>query len=236
MIGVSGRTVANRGDASVHHVARRDDVGSGLDVRDGRAREQLERRVVVDLSVVDHAAVAVRRVFAQADVGDQQQLRKARPQRAERLLDDAVVDPGAGALVVLLLRDPEQDHGADADAHELLDLAHDGLDGVALQRRQPLVRERGGRDEERHHEVVERDRRLADEVAQRAGATQAAQAGGGERAHGRRVRGGSTSTSSTSTGTGVPCHGSRVSRSAKNSQIARPTASSGSAVSAPGKP
>ena len=44
------------------------------------------------------------------------------------------------------------------------------------------------------------------------------------------------STSSTSTGTGFPCHGSRLMRSAKNSQIARRIESSGSAVSAPGQP
>ena len=40
--------LADRADASVHHVAGRDDVGAGLRLRDGGAGEQLERRVVVD--------------------------------------------------------------------------------------------------------------------------------------------------------------------------------------------
>ena len=39
---------ADRADAAVHHVARGDDVGAGAGLRDGRARQQLERRVVVD--------------------------------------------------------------------------------------------------------------------------------------------------------------------------------------------
>ena len=50
-IGVRGKQLADRADASVHHVARRDGVGAGLDVADGRAREQLDRRVVRDLAV-----------------------------------------------------------------------------------------------------------------------------------------------------------------------------------------
>ena len=79
--------------------------------------------------------MTVRRVLAQADVGQQQQLGKARPQLAQRLLHDAVVDPRAGALVVLLLGDPEEDHGADAEPHELLDLAHELVDGEAADAR-----------------------------------------------------------------------------------------------------
>ena len=51
MIGVSRQLRADRGDAAVHHVARRDRVGAGLDVRDRGARDQLERGVVVDLAV-----------------------------------------------------------------------------------------------------------------------------------------------------------------------------------------
>ena len=64
------------------------------------------------------------------------------------------------------------------------------VDGQARHRRQRLVAERLGRDEERHHEVVERELGLADEVAQGAGAAQAAEPGCRERAHARRVRDG----------------------------------------------
>ena len=134
-------------------------------MRDGRAREQLERRIVVHLAVADDAAVPVRRVLAQADVGDEKQLGEARPQRPQRLLHDPVLEPRAGTLVVLVLRDAEQDHRADTDADDLLDLPHQPVDRVPREGRQTLVRQRLRRDEERQHEVVERERRLADEVA-----------------------------------------------------------------------
>ena len=62
--------LADRADASVHHVRRRDDVGAGRRVRDGGAHELLDRRIVRDLVVDDDAAVAVVGVLAEADVGD----------------------------------------------------------------------------------------------------------------------------------------------------------------------
>ena len=146
------------------------------------------RRVVHDVAVgVDDAAMPVRRVLAEAHVGHQHELGEARPQRAQRALDDAVVDPRARAFLVLLLRQPEEDHRRDAEANELLDLADDAVDRVAAESGQALVRERLGRDEERHHEVVDRQRRLAREVAQRARPPQAPQACRGK-AHGRNGR------------------------------------------------
>jgi hypothetical protein len=79
-----------------------------------RAGEQLEAPVVVDIAVDHHAAVAVGRVLAEADVREEDELREAWPQRAQRLLDDAVVLPRAGRLVVLVSRDAEEQEGADA--------------------------------------------------------------------------------------------------------------------------
>ena len=85
MIGVSESPCvvergAQRADAAVHHVARRDDVGAGRGLRDGGAREQLERGVVVDVAVLaQHAAVAVGGVLAQAQVGDRRAGRDGRP-------------------------------------------------------------------------------------------------------------------------------------------------------------
>ena len=45
--------LADRGDAAVHHVARRDDVGARLGVAQRGAREQLDAAVVVHLAVDD---------------------------------------------------------------------------------------------------------------------------------------------------------------------------------------
>ena len=86
---------ADRADHAVHHAAGSDDVGPGLGVADGLLAEQLERGVVVDIHpagvVVDHAAVAVIGVFAEADVGDDEQVRRGVLRRLHRLLDDAAV-------------------------------------------------------------------------------------------------------------------------------------------------
>src|SRR5262249_53798216 len=174
---------AERGDAPVHHVARADGVGARVGVADRRAPEQLERLVVHDAVLVDDAAVPVRRVLAEAHVGEEQQVREAVAQLAQRLLDDAVRVPGAGALVVLRVRDPEQDHARDAGRSNDLDLARKVGDGEAPQGGKPLVGACVGADEERHHEVAAVDGRLADEVAERAGAAQTAEAGLREGAH-----------------------------------------------------
>ena len=135
------------------------------------------------LAVDDHAAVAVRGVLAEAHVGHEHELREPGAQRAERLLDDPVVVPRPGRLLVLLGGDAEEDDGLHARADELLDLADDGVDRVARHPGQLLVPERLGRDEERHHELVEAQVRLADEAAEAAAAAEAAQADVGVAGH-----------------------------------------------------
>ena len=153
---------------------------------DGRPREQLERVVVVDLAVAEHAAVAMARVLAEADVGDQREARDLGPQRPQRPLHDPVGLPGAGALLVLLLRDPEEEDGADAERGELGRLADDLVDRAlgdpveALDRSHDALARAG---EERHDDVVEREPMLAHERAQRLGAPQTAQARDGECGH-----------------------------------------------------
>src|SRR4051794_5852525 len=235
-----GELGSNCRDAPVHHVARTDGVRAGLHVGDSGARDQLERRVVVDLPALEDAAVAVRRVLAKTDVGQEEQLREPRPQRSKRLLNDAVVDPRAGALVVLLLGDAEEDHRLNPRPEQVLALANGALDREPRERGQPVVRQLLGSDEQRLHEVVERQRRLADEVAQGAAAAKAAETRRREAGHLESVRAGglsgSAGSTSISTGSGLPPHGSSASRSEKNSHVARPAASSGSATSAPVMP
>ena len=106
--------VADRADPAVHHVARRDGVGAGLGVGDRGLRKQLDGDVVVDLAVADEAAVAVRGVLAEADVGDHGQLRMGLLQRPHRHLDDALVVVGARPGLVLVGGDAEEQHGADS--------------------------------------------------------------------------------------------------------------------------
>jgi hypothetical protein len=68
---------AQRGDAPVHHVARGDGVGARLGVDDRGAREQGQGGVVHHVTLrVQHAAVAVAGVFAEADIGPHQEIRQ----------------------------------------------------------------------------------------------------------------------------------------------------------------
>jgi len=147
------------------------------------ARDQLERGVVVHLVAAEHSAMAVGRVLAEADVGEEEQLGKPGPQVAEGPLDDPVVDPSAGALVVLLLGDPEQDHGGHARGDELRDLARQRVERVPGEAGQLRVQQRLRRYEQRHDEAVELEARLAHERTQRAGPAQPPQPCCGEGAH-----------------------------------------------------
>ena len=91
-------------------------------------------------------------------------------ERPQRTLHDPVVVPGAGALLVLLLGDAEKQHRTDAEPLQLRALARDLVDRALRDPGEPLDRPhdslaRAG--EERHHDVVERERRLPHERAQR---------------------------------------------------------------------
>ena len=174
---------AQRADAAVHHVARGHDIRARACVRGGGAGEQLERCVVVHAAVVEHdAAVAVAGVGAQAHVGDHDQLRVRLLERSNRELDDALVVVGARALLVLLGRQAEQQHGGDAELVRLSGVLH------GLGDRQPVHARHGGDrgaalaqlDEHRVNEAVRAELRLAHHAAQHARLAQAAQACGGE--------------------------------------------------------
>ncbi len=76
---------ADRADAAVHHVARRDDVdaGGGLDQR--LARQHRHRLVVEDVAgVVDQAVLAMRGVRIEGDVGHQRRARGSAPSARRR--------------------------------------------------------------------------------------------------------------------------------------------------------
>ena len=61
---------ADRADAPVHHVGGRDDVRAGFRIHARCVREQRQRGVVVHRVAVQHPAVPVAGVLAEADVGD----------------------------------------------------------------------------------------------------------------------------------------------------------------------
>ena len=126
---------------------------------DGSTREELERLVVVDLAVAEHTAVAVARVLAEADVGDERQAGHLGTEGPKRALDDPVGLPGARAFLVLLLRDPEEEHGAHSERRELGRLPDDLVDrplGDPVESVHRVHDPLAGTGEEWHHDVVER--------------------------------------------------------------------------------
>ena len=169
-MGVSAETAfvqfgADGCHATVHHVARRDHVRARLGVAGGRVRQQFQRRVVQDFhwsaghrpggfrvfsSVPspfpalrpDNAAMAVFHVFAQADVGDDQQRRQFLFQQPDGLLDNAVLRVSAGGPGVLFVGNAKKQNGRHADGVGARRFADDfirrklehsghGLDGAA---------------------------------------------------------------------------------------------------------
>ena len=116
----------------------RDRVGAGLGVGDRGFGQQLDRDVVVDLAVADEAAVAVRGVLAEADVGDHGQVGVGLLQRPHRHLHDALVVVGAGAGLVLGGGDAEEQDRADPGGGDLGRLGDQLGDREALDARHRL--------------------------------------------------------------------------------------------------
>ena len=107
-------------------------------MRNGGAGEQFQRRVVQDALALHDAAVAVRHIFAQADVGEDEQVRVVALEGADGALHDAVVGIRAGRLFVFAFRQAEQQHGGDAERGDLLGFGAQGVNrelGHAGQRR-----------------------------------------------------------------------------------------------------
>ncbi len=99
--------LADRADAPVHHVGRRDDVDAGLGVRQRLLDQRLQGRVVGDVAVgVEQAVLAVAGVGIERDVGDHAELGMRVLERAHRALHQAVGIPGfVGALAFRCVAD-----------------------------------------------------------------------------------------------------------------------------------
>ncbi len=71
--------VADRPDAAVHHVGRRDDVGAGRRLTQRRGRHLLDRLVVDDDALAQDAVMAVAGERVERGVGDDADLRAPPP-------------------------------------------------------------------------------------------------------------------------------------------------------------
>ena len=156
--------------AAVHHVAGRDQVGAGPGVRDGDAAEQRQRRVVGDRAVVvEHAAVAVVGVLAEADIGRDHEARRGGPDGARRDLHGAVRIPRGRALGVLRRGQAEQDHAADAGGGGALRLGRRQVGRQVRDAREGgdrLPATLAGNDEHGEDQMLRFETGLAHEIAQ----------------------------------------------------------------------
>ncbi len=161
----------DRSDHAVDHPARGHDVSACLGMGEGDAGQELERLVVQQVPVlVQHAAVAVIRVLAEADVGDDDEIRARVLEAADRLLDDAVLREALEAQRVLRRRDSEEQHCLETEGSELRSLLRQH---VARQLVDPWHGRHGPtyavsrNHEARLDEVIQAERRLPYEVAER---------------------------------------------------------------------
>ena len=181
----------NRADTTVHHVAGSDGVGPRFRVTERRAGEELERDVVQDFAVLHDAAVTVRRVLAQADVRDHDELGDGAAERTDGLLHDPVLVVGARGGLVLRRRNSEEEDRPDPGSARSGSFVAERVDRPLRNRRQSLERPLhtlARADEERVDEVGQVDARLPDERPQGSGPPEPAQTGDGKGAHVSNLR------------------------------------------------
>ena len=83
--------VADRGDAAVHHVRRRDDIGTCLRLDQGLANQHLGRLVVENIAFgIDDAVMAVAGVGIERDIGQHTDLRHRIFDRLDRAAHEIV--------------------------------------------------------------------------------------------------------------------------------------------------
>ena len=140
---------------------------------DGLLDQERQRGVVVDVDAAadfgQRTAVAVIGVFAEAQVGDHQELGRDSPGDPDRLLDDAVIARGGRAACVFVLRDSEQEDRRDAQLGRFGDRFAEPVERelvLAGHRRDFTPEVLAVIDEKRIDQVVDGKTRFADQVAQ----------------------------------------------------------------------
>ena len=158
----------------VHHRRGRHHICPRAHRRQRRRRVQGEGCVVVHIPrPVQRPAVAVRCVFAQADVGDEQgalaALRKQRPQGADGAGHDALFVGGAAARLVLVFGDAEQQNAAYPRVQGGVRRLAQAVDGIAVHARHGgdlFLHVLPPAHEQRPDELFRADGRLRHQIAQ----------------------------------------------------------------------
>ncbi len=102
---------------------------AGLDRHDALAAQCLDRQVVVDVPVLDHATMAVIRVFAQTNIRDDYHLWHRMLDGADGLLNNAVVGKVLQSNWVFVGREAKEQDRFDTKLGALFCLCHGFIDG-----------------------------------------------------------------------------------------------------------
>ncbi len=131
------------------------------------ARQQIERRVVVDVTIANDAAVAMAGVFAETDIGDDDEVRCRVLERTHCVLHDAGIVVRLGTFFVLRCRQPEDQHRGYAKRLEIVSLARYLVERdpkLARHRLDLFADARAVGDEQGIHEVGRRQPRFGDQA------------------------------------------------------------------------
>ena len=147
-------------------------------VGDSNILQNRQRLIVENVSVIiQNTAVAMVGIFAQAHVGDDDDVAVRRFDRPNRLLDDAIGREIFCPHAVFLIRDTEKEDGRDVQPTDFINLTRQLVNG------QPVLTRHGANftacirsvlDEKWIDEVVDGERCLLHHVAQCGGVAQAA--------------------------------------------------------------
>ena len=118
---------ADRADAPVHHVARRDHVCAGLGVRQRLLDQRFDGDVVHDVAArIDDPVLTMRREWIERDVGDHAELRHSLLDGADCSLRETFGIPGFAPVIALRFgrRHRKQRQRRHAEPRQRLRLAH----------------------------------------------------------------------------------------------------------------
>lgn len=138
---------------TVHHIGGSNHVSTGLSVGYGNLSQQRQSFIVVDgAAVLQHAAMTMLGVFAQADVGNDNQFRIFCFNQLAGLLYRLVHIPAAAADSILVGRYAEKQDSGNTQLNNLVNAFHNTVDGpvvVAGQRFDFMFNVFAGNDEKR---------------------------------------------------------------------------------------
>jgi hypothetical protein len=175
--------LADHADASIHHVGRRDHVGSRVGVRQGLLDQDFDGGVIGDVALfVEQPILAVAGVRVERDVGDDAEFGLRALERAYRALDQPVRIPGFIGGIALAVRADyrEQRDRGDTECGDFIGLFEQQIDADALDARHRFDRFTllfAVEDEHRVNEVVGAETMLAHQAPREIVSTHAAFAG-----------------------------------------------------------